>query len=229
MARRLKPLAPRVRPKLNKGDVLADGFLTTFSEHFRAHRDDTRRKRLLAGIAPDAQFGKMTVRGAIIFILTLSAARAWQASDSRAALYTRARNLSKFNNDPPAYMPSDVPQAQRLYRLRERNRIEALVALGFARDSGYATHSRALWNCIETAIRTNGLGDAPKFIRAKQDVDTLFEQIRARLNYLYTKLGKQVVQEEADQVFSLLHVQLRKTTLGGAELYGIYHAKHREV
>lgn len=229
MARRLQPLAPRVRPRLNKDDVLADGFLDTFSEHFRAYRDVPSRKRLLAGIAPDALFGKMTVRDAIIFILTLSAAREWQASDSRAARYLRARHLSKFNNDPPRYMPADVPQTQRLYRFRERNRIEALVALGFARSSGYPTHSRALWNCIETAIRTDGLGVAPKFIRTRQDVDDFFEHIRARLNYLYAKLGKQTAQEEADKVFGGLSIRLHRTMLGDIALYNMLHAKHREV
>lgn len=229
MARRLKPLASQVRPRLNKDDVLADGFLDTFSEHFRGYRDVARRKRLLAGIAPDALFGKMTVRDAIIFILTLSAAREWQASDARAARYLRARHLSKFNNDPPGYMPADVPKTQRLYRFRERNRIEALAALGFARRSGYSTHSRALWNCIETAIRTDGLGDAPKFVRTRQDIDDFFEHIRARLNYLYSNLGKQTVQEEADKVFGRLSSRLQRTMLGDAALYSMLHANHREV
>jgi hypothetical protein len=222
-----RPLFPR--PRLNKDDLLADGFLYTFGERFKSYRDIVRSKRLLAGITPDARYGKMRVRDAIIFVLTLSAAREWQGSHLRAAHYIRARHLSKFNKSPTWYMPSDVPQTQRQYRFRERNRIEALVALGFARSSGYSTHSRALWRCIEAAIRTDGLGDAPKVIRNERDVDDFFELVRGRLNYLYAKLGRSAVEDEADKVFALLSRRLQKAAFTGAALYTILHAKHREV
>lgn len=229
MSRRTPPRAPLLRPRLNKDDLLADGFLDTFGERFKTYRDDASSKRLLAGIHPDARYGRMRVRDAVIFILTLSAAREWQGSPVRAGRYIRARHLSKFSKSPPWYMPDDVQQAQRQYRFRERNRIEALIALGFARSAGYPTHSLALWHCIEQAIRTDGLGDFPEVIRNKRDVAEFFELVRGRLNYLYTKHGKQSVQDEADRVFALLSRRLQKAALAGATLYFILHAKHREV
>lgn len=229
MSRRLRPRAPLVRPRLNKDDHLADGFLDTFGERLKAYRDGASSKRLLAGIRPDARYGRMRVRDAIILVLALAAAREWQGSPARAGRYTRARHLSKFSKSPPWYMPADVPQAQRQYRYRERNRIEALVALGFARSAGYPTHSLALWHCIEQAIRTDGLGEPPEVVRTERDVADFFELVRGRLNYLYTKHGKQAVQDEADKVFARLSRRLQKAALAGAALYFILHAGHREV
>lgn len=229
MSRRRPPRTPLLRPKLNKDDLLADSFLDTFGERFKTYRDDASGKRLLAGINPDAQYGMMRVRDAVVFILTLSATPEWQGSPTRVGRYLRARHLSKFSKSPPWYMPADVPQAQRQHRYRERNRIEALVALGFARKAGYPTHSLTLWHCIEQAIGTDGLGEPPDVIRSKQEVADFFELVRGRLNYLYTKHGKQAVQDQADKVFALLSRRLQKAALAGAALYLILHAKHREV
>lgn len=224
LSRRLRP-----RPRLNKDDLLADSFLDAFGDRFRTYRDSANRERLLAGIRPDARYGKMRVRDALVFILALSAARDWQGSDVRKGHYKAARLLSKFNKSPPWYMPSDVPQAQRLHRERERNRIEALASLGFARSAGYPTHSLALWHCVEQAIQTDGLGVPPKVIRSKQDIADFFQLVRSRLNYLYAKLGKSTVEDEADKVFRLLSRRLQKAALSGAALYMVLHAKHREA
>lgn len=230
MLRRSNARASFIPRRLNNDDLLADGFLDAFGEHFKSYRNGKSRERLLSGIHSDARYGKMRVRDAIIFILTLSAAREWQGSHLRQAKYIRARHLSKFNRAPPAYMPPDVPQAQRQNRATERNRVEALVALGFARSSGYPTHSRALWRCIDGAIRTDGLGEpAKKVVRTDDYVDTYFEWVRSRLNYLYAKHGKASVEREADKVFARLSSKLQRTALVGATLYDVLHAKHREV
>lgn len=219
-----------VQRRLNRDDVLADDLLAMFSERFKLYRSPTDRARILAGIEADRRYGKMTVRDALVFVLTLAAVREWQRSHMRIRKYNRARQLSKFANNPPWYYPEDVKETQRKNRKWERNRIEAFVALGFARRAGYGTHSRALWRTVERAILTDGLGASrTKEAPTVDDVDDLFELIRGRLNYWSTTLSRATVEALADEMFSVLARRMHRASFGVGALYILLHAKHREA
>ena len=215
--------------RINRDDLLADTFLEIFSERFKTYTNSVSRERLLSGIQSEPKYGKLTVRAAVLFVVALAAAKDWQGDPIRAAKYLRARHLSKFLKAPPSYMPPDVSQAQRQNREKARYRIEAIVALGMARSAGYSTHSRVLWRCMEQALCTDGLGAHSQPTRDSEWIDTYFEWVRGRLNYLYRKHGKPQIYDEADKVFALLSRRLQRAALSQASLYFLLHAKHREV
>lgn len=216
------------RPQLNKNDLLSDGFLAFLVNRFHRYRSPVDRNRLLSGINPDKRHNRMTVASAIVFICTLAAAKEWRSSYFRIAQYNRARQISKFINNPPAYLPTDVASTRKKNRVTEMNRIQALVSLAFARNSGYSTHSRSLWRCVEPAIGSEVLGHG--------DVDAFFAQIRLRLSHQYKKPGRsrRIVEQESDDIYAQLAATIRKASLektrpGDESLYTLLNARHRDT
>lgn len=223
-----KPTAPTTFPWHSKNALVSDDFLALFHERFARYRTSKERERLLAGISPDKQHGRMTVRSAAILVCCLSASREWRTSEGRLRHYRDARWRSEQHPRSRARF-YDVEKIRKQMTLSEINRIEALVALSFSHQAGYETHSRTLWRCIEAAICTDGLGDPPRVVNSRDDVDELFEKIRLRLYHQRKLKGEAAVTEEAKAIYREFLLRLRNKAWKDPRDQLLLNAPHRRV
>lgn len=222
---------PAARTRFNKPTkiaVLSDLFLFDFHECFTRYRNSKERARLLAGLSPDLLHGKMTVRSAVVLVCCVAAARGWRSSEWRIRRYRDARWRSEQSERSQSRYVG-VEAVRKQMTISEINRVEALTALSFSQHAGYQTHSRALWKSIEGALCTDGLGDAPRAVRSRDDVDELFEKIRLRLYHQRRLKGEAVVNEEAKGIYRELLLKLRDKTLRSPEDQLLLNAVHRRV
>lgn len=223
-----KPTSRSRLTKPKKIAVVSDSFLFDFHECFTRYRNSTDRARLLAGISPDLLHGKMTVRSAILLVCCIAAARGWRSSEWRLRRYRDARWRSEQSERSQARY-FGVEAVRKQMTLSEINRVEALTALSFSHHAGYQTHSRALWKSIEGALCTDGLGDHPRAVRSRDDVDALFEKIRLRLYHQRKLKGDAVVNEEAKGIYRELLLKLRDKALRDPKDHLLMNAVHRKT
>lgn len=226
MSRRAQQLASPIQRRLNKSDRFPDGFLAAFHECFARYRKPAERTRLLSGISPDRKHGKMSVIDAVLFVCTLAATQLWEGSPSRELRYRFMRQRAPRAKLRPWF--SDEEKELHFTRQIEAKKVRALIALAFSQRAGYPTFSRALWRCIDGAIRSDGLGSPPNSIASEETLDAKYESIRNYLFRQYKMQGRATVETEAEAMFLYLHRFLRQRSLGHGRDYALLHASHRE-